>query len=355
MHSHALTLRPLILGLLALVSMTIHASHHEPAEDEEDVTLFRGAANNTYFEVYFNAPPTPGMPEVAMEAHTVDLRPERDVAVHVEIFNPAARIPLILTPGGMGDCEGFRGFARNVAAAAPDLKVVIWDRRNVGLSEVAFGPEPANVEEGEDLHVLIERLKLAPAALYGMSSGARSNLILAERYPEDVAALIIAPLTGGPLAATRLAEEYFHKYLETEALSTMEHISPVPLNSMQAVGETPLWAAYLARSSQAKRARFMAQDIARFRAAMQTSGDHLKSFADQTALGMTDVQLKALQIPATLLLHHGVLSDRLHPLTNTRAAAELIPNARYVVAPYLPEILTALLPFVRELTPAQQG
>lgn len=39
----------------------------------------------------------------------------------------------------MGATDGFRGFARNVAAAAPDLKEFIRDRRNAGRSEVSFG------------------------------------------------------------------------------------------------------------------------------------------------------------------------------------------------------------------------
>lgn len=49
------------------------------------------------------------------------------MTVYVEIYNPKASIPLIVTPGGMGEIDGFGGFARNVAAAAPDLKVIIWD------------------------------------------------------------------------------------------------------------------------------------------------------------------------------------------------------------------------------------
>lgn len=129
---------------------------------------------------------------------------KRDVTLHVEVFNPDGTIPLIVTPGGNGDTRGFGGFARNVAAAAPELKVIIYDRRNLGQSEVSFGREPQMVEEGEDLHVLIQRLGVAPTALFGMSSGTRSNLILAARYPEDIAALVIAPLTGGPYAAARL-------------------------------------------------------------------------------------------------------------------------------------------------------
>ncbi|MEM7018008.1 MAG: alpha/beta hydrolase, partial [Pseudomonadota bacterium] len=155
--------------------------------DEMDVTLFRGAANNSYFAVYFNALPEEGAEKVEMETHSINLRPERDVTLHVEIYNPNGTVPLIITPGGNGDTSGFGGFARNVAAAAPELKVIIYDRRNLGQSEVTFGSEPQMIEEGEDLHVLIERLGVAPVALYGMSSGGRSNMILASRYPEDVA------------------------------------------------------------------------------------------------------------------------------------------------------------------------
>lgn len=59
--------------------------------------------------------------------------------------------------------------------------------------EVSFGTELLTIEKGEDLHVLIQRLGVAPATLYGMSSGARSNMVLASRYPEDVAVFVIAP------------------------------------------------------------------------------------------------------------------------------------------------------------------
>jgi hypothetical protein len=53
----------------------------------------------------------------------------------------------------MGECDGFRGFARNVAAASSELKVIIWDRRNMGRSEVSFGTEPLAIEEAENSQV----------------------------------------------------------------------------------------------------------------------------------------------------------------------------------------------------------
>ena len=318
--------------------------------EEVDVTLFRGAANNSYFEVYFKALPEEGAEKVEVETRAIDLRPERDVTLHVEIYNPNGTIPLVVTPGGNGDTTGFGGFARNVAAAAPDLKVIIYDRRNLGLSEVAFGSEPQMVEEGEDLHVLIERLGVAPTALYGMSSGARSNMILASRYPDDIAALVIAPLTGGPHAAARLSEDYFFKYLPEKKLTTRQHISGLPLTSMQALAKTDLWSAYLARNTPEHQERFFNADITEFLAAMRTSGEHLQATRYQTALGMKDDELAALKVPATLILHHGQYTDNLHPITNTRAATTLLANSSFRIAPLLPEILDALLPFVQEHT-----
>lgn len=308
---------------------------------EEDVTLFRGASNNSYFDVYFNARPEPGVDAVDCETLAVDLRPERDMTLHVEIYNPNASIPLIVTPGGMGECGGFGGFARNVAAAASDLKVIIWDRRNMGRSGINFGTEPLSIEEAEDLHVLIDRLGVGPAAFYGMSSGSRSNMVLAERYPDDVAAFVIAPLTGGPIAATQLAEEYYLKYVNDNSLTSMEEVA-----------KTPPWSAYIERNGPEGREELMRQDVSEFLAAMKRAGEHLQSYSQKTTLGMTDEQLAALTVPATLILHHGQEVDVLHPITNSRAATTLLHNSTFEFASTLRPILDLLLPFVREHTPA---
>ena len=110
------TLLVLFLAMVFLPSDETDAANAEKVidvqNDEMDVTLFRGAANNSYFPVYFNALPEEGAEKVKMEAHAIDLRPERDVTLHVEIYNPNGTIPLIVTPGGNGDTRGFGGFAR---------------------------------------------------------------------------------------------------------------------------------------------------------------------------------------------------------------------------------------------------
>lgn len=308
--------------------------------DNDQVTLFRGAADNPYFEVYFNAAPVPGAEEVVMQMHEIDLRPDRDITLHVEIYNPTGTLPLIVTPGGMGECDGFRGFARNVAAASGDLRVIIWDRRNMGRSEVNFGSEPLAIEEAEDLHALVVQLGVAPACFYGMSAGARSNLILAQRYPDDMAALVIAPLTGGHTAAAQLPEEYYLKYVSDNSLT-----------SMDAVAQTPLWAAYVERNSEARRQTLLSQNANDFLAAMQRSGTHLQSFVHQTALGLTDAELAALEIPATLILHHGDETDALHPIPHSRAATTLLQNSSLVIADTHQAVADNLLPFVRQHTP----
>ena len=344
--------------LVVLLYLQVHTTFGDKEKkiidlqnDEMDVTLFRGAANNSYFPVYFNALPVKGAENVVSASHSINLRPERNVTLRVEIYNPTSNIPLIITPGGNGDTAGFGGFARNIAASAPDMKVIIYDRRNLGQSEVSFGSQPQMIEEGEDLHILIKRLGIAPAVLYGISSGARSNLVVASRYPEDIAALIIAPLTGGPLAATRLSEEYFFKYLHNKKLSTMKHITEEPLTSLHEVAETPLWSAYLERNSAEKQQRFLDADISDFLAAMKASGEHLQTTRHQTALGMNDKELAAINIPATLILHHTAYTDYLHPVTNSRAATTLIKNSSFKFAPHLPEILEETLPFIRKHYP----
>ena len=338
----------LTIGLAAVLicASSAIANHHEEDDLDNttpDATLFRGAANNPYFPLYFNALPAEGADEVPTEAHRVDLRPDRNMTLYVEIYNPNGKIPLIVTPGGMGEIEGFRGFARNVAAASNELKVIIWDRRNMGRSEVSFGTEPLAVEEAEDLHVLLKRLEVGPATFYGMSSGSRSNMILAERYPEQVAALVISPLTGGPIAAERLSQEYYLGYLNDESLTSMEEVA-----------KTPLWAAYMARNTPELQRAFLDQDVEDFRAAMKRTGEHLASYHAKTTLGMTDEQLAALEVPATLILHHGAERDFLHPIVNSRAATTLLQNSTFEIAPTLESVLDVLLPFVKKYTPVMQ-
>ncbi len=139
-------------------------------------------------------------------------------------------------------------------------------------------------------------------------------MVVASRYPDDVAAMIIAPLTGGPIASARLSEEYYLKYLTDEKLSTVDHALETTPQTMEDVAKTPLWSAYLDRCTPELRVRFLETDVADFLGAMKRSGEHLRAYRHKTTLGMTDEQLSALKVAATLILHHGDEKDELHPI-----------------------------------------
>ena len=70
---------------------------------------------------------------------------------------------------------------------------------------------------------------------------------------------------------------------------------------------------------------------------------------------LTDEQLMSLDVPATLILHHGQEIDFLHPKVNARAATTLLQNSTFKIAPNLHSIVDEVLPFVREYTSARKA
>ena len=98
----------------------------------------------------------------------------------------------------------------------------------------------------------------------------------------------------------------------------------------------------------------MEQNVEDFLVAMKRTGEHLESYRSKTTLGMTDEQLAALEVPATLILHHGSESDDLHPITNSRAATTLLQNSTFKFAATLETVLDVLLPFVKKYTPVME-
>ena len=85
---------------------------------KDDVTLFQGAADNPYYALFFKAVPAPGSENVPMEVREVDLRPDREVRLHVEIFNPNGTYPMIVTPGGMGDWRMMEATSASASSAS---------------------------------------------------------------------------------------------------------------------------------------------------------------------------------------------------------------------------------------------
>src|SRR5262245_36069502 len=118
-----------------------------------------------------------------------------------------------LSPGGRRALDNVKSLAQHVADAG--YRVLIHDRRNCGLSDIAIGAGRSEYEVwAEDLYDLLSQLKALPAIVGGGSSGCRLSVLFALKYPHAVRALLLWRITGGPFAAARLTENYYGKYIQ---------------------------------------------------------------------------------------------------------------------------------------------
>ena len=102
--------------------------------------------------------------------------------------------------------------------AVAGYRVLIHDRRNCGLSDIAIGGEGSEYEIwAEDLYELLSRLNGLPVIVGGSSSGCRLSLLFALKYPHAVRALLLWRVTGGAFAAQRLTENYYDQYIPRRA------------------------------------------------------------------------------------------------------------------------------------------
>src|SRR5256884_6987228 len=77
-----------------------------------------------------------------------------------------------LSPGGRRALDNVKSLAQHVAD--PGYRVLIHDRRNCGLSDIALGAEASEYEVGpDDLYDLLSQLKALPAAVGDGASGCR--------------------------------------------------------------------------------------------------------------------------------------------------------------------------------------
>jgi pimeloyl-ACP methyl ester carboxylesterase len=97
--------------------------------------------------------------------------------------------PLLFIMGATGDAGHFATVADRLA---DEFTVVTYDRRGNSRSARPSGWETTTVEEqGDDAAGLLRALDLAPAAVFGTSSGAICALSLVVRRPELVRAAIL--------------------------------------------------------------------------------------------------------------------------------------------------------------------
>ena len=91
-------------------------------------------------------------------------------------------------------------FVRRLGAFA---RVILFDRRGVGLSDPAVGA-PNLEERMDDLRAVMDAAGSERAALIGMSEGLTMSMLFAATYPERVSALVL----WGAMARSTWAEDY---------------------------------------------------------------------------------------------------------------------------------------------------
>src|SRR5215472_16840893 len=105
----------------------------------------------------------------------------RGININYEVLGTSG--PWIaLSPGGRRALDNVKSLAQHVADAG--YRVLIHDRRNCGLSDIAIGAEASEYEVwAEDLYDLLSQLKALPAVVGGGSSGCRLSVLFALKYP----------------------------------------------------------------------------------------------------------------------------------------------------------------------------
>ena len=232
----------------------------------------------------------------------------RGVNINYEVLGSAG--PWVaLSPGGRRALDNVKALAQHVADAG--YRVLIHDRRNCGLSDIAIGAELSEYEVwGEDLHELLSQLKALPAVLGGGSSGCRLSVLFALKYPHAVRALLLWRVTGGAFAAARLPENYYGAFIRA-----------AEDGGMTAVCATEQYRERIAANPDT-RDRLMKMDPKEY---IKVMSNWQRQFIESTRLevfGMTEADLASIGVPTVLIPGN----DRTHASESGRIAARAIPG-----------------------------
>jgi pimeloyl-ACP methyl ester carboxylesterase len=193
-----------------------------------------------------------------------------------------------LSPGGRRDISGIELQAKEVAARG--YRVVIFDRRNCGASDVVIDGNDSEYEIwADDIHELLSQLGAVPAFVGGSSSGCRTALLIALRHPTAVRGLLLWRVTGGRFACERLAEEYYGQYIKA-----------AEQGGMAAVCEMEHWKERIAARPENHDA-LMRMKPERFIEVMSHWREYFLKGADLPVIGATEQDLKSIKVPACIV------------------------------------------------------
>lgn len=250
---------------------------------------------------------------------------------HVEEFGSGP--PLVLVHGLGG--TGAEIWKRQIADLATEFRVIVYDLRGSGRSQVTPGPYSIDLLT-EDLRALVEVLNLGRVAIVGHSMGGSIALSYAARYPGDVSALVGV---GAPAELPVEAREGLAARAEAVEADGMSEVAVTVATN----GVSPT---------------FREQKPAEFQqlVAMLAGNDPRGYAAQCRALVDLDLGGRLGEVAAPVLLVSGD-RDGVSPPAATAANAALVPGGRYTLVEDCGHILTwekpaalmrAALPFLHE-------
>jgi pimeloyl-ACP methyl ester carboxylesterase len=221
-----------------------------------------------------------------------------------------------LSTGGRRSHNEFVALAKKIAAGG--FRVLLHDRRNTGASEVVIsGQEGEEIIWADDLAQLLKQLGATPAFIGGASSGARLSILLKQRHPEMVKALILMRVTGGDTAAKRLPYKYYQMFIDA-----------AKAGGMVAVCATPDYQERIKARPQ-NESILMNMEAEQFIAVLENWLTIFTSGPTYPVMGVEEATLQAINIPVLIIPGN----DRTHASNNAIEAAKLIPHAQLFQLP----------------------
>jgi pimeloyl-ACP methyl ester carboxylesterase len=212
-----------------------------------------------------------------------------------------------------------RGLMRPIAEPlSRDYRCLIYDRRNCGESDVLIAGEESEQQIwADELASLLRHLDLSPAYLGGWSAGCRVALLTAIRHPEVVRGLLLGWVTGGGVAAERLAHQYYGQFIEA-----------AKQGGMQAVAETQFFAERIA-ANPGNKERLLSMKPDEFIETMSRWERYFTEAGDLPVIGATEEELAGIKVPAAIVAG----DDDVHPTTAAQNLHRILPNSQYFDPP----------------------
>ena len=236
----------------------------------------------------------------------------RGIQVNYDVLGNAG--PWVaLAPGGRVGMPGIREMAESLAGKG--YRVLIFDRRNCGASDVGISGGASEFEEwADDLYELTKQLGAQPCVVGGGSSGCRTSVTFAIRHPEAVSGLLLWKISGGAYATLNLGVRYYTEYIKAAGLGGME-----------AVCETEFFSERV-RENPRNRDILMAMDPEDFIEVMVRWMVSFISDANRPMIGASEEDLGNIRVPALLFCGN----DRHHRREASFDTQKLIPGSELV-------------------------